>query len=116
MVFIFIFSGYESFKMETSYLKSFYSTDEEVKRDCLDEPESEDKYSDQNDQEKVISKLSNRSEYNYYYCTFLVAKFLRCCCCCCKKHSCMNTRITRLEYHTDCVDRLQEEIDIVGLI
>jgi hypothetical protein len=118
-VFGLCFSGYDAYHLEEELLNKFYSTENNVKSKGIREANTGLIYEVINEGDnsvgaKVAQKLYSRKAYNFSYWHAMYAKLLRCCCCCFKTKDCMSTRLERLRLHEENIERMNNEIDIVG--
>jgi len=65
---------------------------------------------------KIKNEFDGRKEYEYLYCDHFIAWVLSFCECCCKNAPCFKRRLERFNFHKECVELLQGEIDIVSII
>jgi len=92
-------NNYETFAQQTSLLQTFYS----IRKS---DPEQD-----------LLSELKqNRTFYEYSYCRYFFASFLNFCCCCCKRTPCIFQRTSKLKSHEASFEKLQGELDIVGIV
>jgi hypothetical protein len=97
-----IFGGYEAFKKDQSLLKTFYTFDKIKDLNLVESPH-----------QNLTEILKSKESYSYPYCTFFcdgLASFFCCSSNCCKK------RVDRLQLHSDSIDRLSAELDLVNVI
>jgi hypothetical protein len=101
-------------------LNRFYSTENNVKSKGVSDSNSSLIYTVINEEEnvsvgaKVAQKLYSRKAYRYSYWHYAYARLLKCLCCCLKTKDCVATRLERLRLHEENIERMNNEIDIVG--
>jgi hypothetical protein len=115
-----ITGDYEEFKKNVSLLKSFYTVDDNI----LDSNYVGDKIiksvigsegPDDTLNNNMKKKVYSHSEYEYNYVNTLEALLYKIICCCCKTER-SKRAFRRQKLHEEGVQRMLNELDIVGLI
>ena len=108
-----VFGGYETFKLENSLIGTVYATQPNLDTDQEPlHPESEAQA-----KRHMMRMVVAQGKYFYNYSEYMMTKILKCLCnCCCKNKKWYKQRVEKLNRHTDTVELLNNEIDIVKLL
>ena len=114
-------SDYEDFKKNMSILKSFYTIDKNtMDQNYVQEKINRNLIGEEGPHDTLINNIKKRLdlniEYRYGYGSFVCARLISCFNCCCYQTSCAQKRLKRYELHEEGVQRMNDELDIVGLI
>jgi hypothetical protein len=98
----------QTFRLETHLLKSFYSADSCIKENNIEPNDRVEK--------DITAELKDRTNYVYSYWSYFLACSLKKGCCCCRRYKCCRQHEKRYDFHAENVERMNSELDIVGLV